>query len=305
MKRSQFPLFRMVLVVIWVLFTLSLSAWWIIFGFMQLEQLSALQHDMAGELLRHQKMLLWEGATLFIMLVAGGGALGYFMLKERKQSVEIRNFLATFTHELKTPIASLTLQAETLSERMERSEHRELLNRLLSDIRRLTLQLENCLTLAESAGSSTDRKWLKESLRVSELLAFFKEQWHGVNLKIIGDAVVSADRRALSSIFQNLIQNAVTHGKAREVEIEISRPEPGEVMIAVKDRGKGFQGEQAKLGALFARFYSGSGSGIGLHLVQSLTREMGGRTHIDARPDGFEVTLFLKGEESGIGAAAR
>lgn len=93
-------------------------------------------------------MLLLEGSTLVISLV--GGALAFYLLglRLRRQSEAIQQFLLTFTHELKTPIASLRLQAEELGERLKDSKEKHLLERLISDTSRLTLQLDNSLYIA-------------------------------------------------------------------------------------------------------------------------------------------------------------
>ena len=64
------------------------------------------------------------------------------------RSEQIKVFFAAFTHDLKTSLASLRLQAESLQEDLKDSEHRRLTQRLVKDTVRLELQLENSLYIA-------------------------------------------------------------------------------------------------------------------------------------------------------------
>jgi signal transduction histidine kinase len=288
---------RFILAVIWFVFTVSLSGWWVIFGLQQIDNLMELKHDGIDILVRHQKMLLWEGGALFVSLVLGGSALAYFMVRERRQSEQVQRFLATFTHELKTPLASLRLQAESLQDSRGSPEHSQaLLQRLVADTARLTLQLNNCLFVADATSKGIGKRSLRiEPLSLRAALQAIAPQWPSLTVHCPQDATLLADARGLESILQNLLQNAVTHGKASRVEV-LARPHSQDhVSVLVQNNGAPFKGNRSMLGKLFARFYSGSGSGIGLYLVRTLTTLLGGTVSISPRETGFEVELVLPG----------
>jgi signal transduction histidine kinase len=288
---------RFVLAVVWFIFTVSLSGWWVIFGLQQIDNLMVLKHDGIEMLVRHQKMLLWEGGALFVSLVLGGSALAYFMVKERRQSEQVQRFLATFTHELKTPLASLQLQAESLQDQRGGTEHSEkLLKRLIADTARLTLQLNNCLFVADATSRGLGKRSLRiEPLSLRAALDSLSPQWPGLTVSCPHDVQLVADARGLESILQNLLQNAVTHGKASRVDVIAKEDGNGFVSITVQNEGAPFTGNRTFLGRLFARFYSGSGSGIGLYLVRTLTTLLGGSVSISPRENGFAVELLLPG----------
>ena len=153
--------YRFWLLLLWLAFTVSLTVWWFIFGQRQLELITLSGLSSAEALIRGQKMLLWEGLTLIASLVIGAFAFFILARKERKESQAVQKFLMTFTHELKTPIASLRLQAQELKDRLQADKEKVLLERLVADTSRLTLQLDNSLFLA-----SVD----SESLVLEELL---------------------------------------------------------------------------------------------------------------------------------------
>src|SRR5216110_654896 len=134
------------LVALWVLFTVTLAAWWLVFGLRQLELINQSNLENAVQLHRHYQMLLWEGGILIASLIGGGLALLYYARREQKRHAQVEEFFAAFTHDAKTALASLRLQAESLQEDFEDAPN-PLLDRLLRDTLRLQLQLENSLFL--------------------------------------------------------------------------------------------------------------------------------------------------------------
>ena len=288
MRRQRIALFRSLAVAAWYVFTVSLAGWWFIFSLRQLSKISNLNLEETPELVRYQRMLLWEGGSLFIALSLGGAALTYFMLRELHQSQALREFFAAFTHELKTPIASLRLQAEVLQERIADTDSQELLGRLVNDSRRLTLQLENALILS----SRRDQGLHLENLSLNEAVVQAAVLWPELGVTQSGEASAWADRRALQSIFQNLLQNARQHGDATNVTVEHSCAAE-RVQVVVQDNGRGFEGDTRKLGKLFFRSGLQAGNGIGLNLVYRLTRAMGGRVEFRDPGNGFKLAIIL------------
>ena len=67
-------------ITLWACFTLALLTWWVIFSFRQLETLKSLSPEL--EVLRHQKMLIYEGLTLYACMFMGAFLLFYFVKKE-------------------------------------------------------------------------------------------------------------------------------------------------------------------------------------------------------------------------------
>jgi len=63
------------LVGLWVVFTVTLAGWWLVFGLRQLDLLNRLKLERAADFHRHYQMLLWEGGILILSLIGGGLAL--------------------------------------------------------------------------------------------------------------------------------------------------------------------------------------------------------------------------------------
>jgi signal transduction histidine kinase len=295
---SSKPTWKLWAVVIWLSFSIALAAWWMMYGLRQIDRFSQLGASpaVAEEIARQHRMLMSEGATLILLLLGGGAALLYYIGTEVRRAQKIREFFAAFTHDMKTSLASLRLQAESLEEDLQKSEHAKLIRRLVKDTVRLELQLENSLLLASPDDSS---RLLKESVKIGDILRSMQHQWPELEIRATGDGFALADRRAVESIFKNFIQNAVVHGRATRIDVSVSSA-ANRITTRFDDNGRGFAGDVEKLGRMFERHASTSGSGLGLYLATKLAREMNGDVAISKADKGFSVTVTL--QEAGGGA---
>jgi signal transduction histidine kinase len=260
------------LVGLWVAFTVTLASWWMIFGLRQLNLLNQLNLEGASQLHRYYQMLMWEGAILIASLIGGGLALFYYARREQKRHAQVEEFFAAFTHDAKTALASLRLQAESLREDLANAGPSTLLDRLLSDTVRLQLQLENSLFLV----NLTRGKFFLEPLGLRDRVDAIRMHWPDLTITQSGDGLVMADARALESVLTNLVQNAVIHGHATEVGITVKPSSKGRLRVNIADNGQGFSGEPEQLGKLFVRHTRTSGSGVGLYIVRQLVKRMRG-----------------------------
>jgi signal transduction histidine kinase len=267
-KHSRLAIF---FVALWVIFTVTLTAWWLIFGLRQLDLINQSNLENAIQLNRHYQMLLWEGGILIASLIGGGLALFYFARREQKRHAQVEEFFAAFTHDAKTALTSLRLQAESLQEDFAEAPN-PLLERLLRDTLRLQLQLENSLFLV----NLTRGKFFLETISLRSCIDNLSRHWPELTIRQSGDGRVMADARALESVLTNLIQNAVTHGHATEIDIEVDAAPSGRVLVTVADNGRGFSGDFNQLGKLFVRHGRGSGSGVGLYIARQLVKRMSG-----------------------------
>jgi signal transduction histidine kinase len=283
-KHSRLAIF---LVVLWVVFTVTLTAWWLIFGLRQLDLINQSNLENAAQLNRHYQMLLWEGGILISSLIGGGLALFYFARREQKRHAQVEEFFAAFTHDAKTALASLRLQAESLQEDFADTPN-PLLERLLRDTLRLQLQLENSLFLV----NLTRGKFFLEPISLRSCIDNLSRHWPDLTIHQSGEGSVMADARALESVLTNLIQNAVTHGNATEIDIDVDPGLNARVSVRVADNGGGFSGDFNQLGKLFVRHGRGSGSGVGLYIARQLMKRMNGGIKFERRAGSGFVAQF-------------
>jgi signal transduction histidine kinase len=202
----------------------------------------------------------------------------------------VQTFFMSFTHDLKTALASLQLQAESLREDLPEVAGNPNLERLLTDARRLQLQLENSLYFAEPDGGL-----LLQPIDLRALVTRAADDWPEIAVRIEGAGLVLADARALESVVRNLMQNAAVHGGAHSVAVRIDRNAVGQVLATVSDDGAGAPPQLVRrLGEPFVRAAATSGTGVGLHVSQQLMKKMQGDLRFGPQgARGFTVVLQL------------
>jgi signal transduction histidine kinase len=274
----------------WMVFTVALALWWLLFGLSQARHLGELEGPDAAQVGRVARMLIFEGAALVFMLVAGGVALLAAIRLEQRRRRDLRSFFMAFTHDLKTSLTSLRLQAEAIREDLPQAAANPNLQRMLKDSVRLQLQFENALALTTADGAV-----FIEAIELRSLVEYLREDFPELTIVLTGDARVRADRRALESVLRNLLQNAVVHGRASRVTLDVRRSTSGAVEIVVTDDGSGSTVDLSTvLDRPFVRPTRTSGSGVGLYVCGRLLQQMKGQIRlIGDRPSGFAVSIEL------------
>jgi len=223
-------------------------------------------------------------------------------------------FIASVSHELKTPLTAIRIFAETLRlGRFKDSQTKsEYLDTIVNESHRLTRLLNNVLDFSKIEKGK--RTYQKELSRVSDIIqaaagAFqYPMTQHGFDLKVsIEDDLpdIRVDRDAIGQALLNFLSNAMKYsGESRDIELN-ARREDDHVVIAVKDRGIGI--EAAEQTRIFEKFYRVTskeneripGTGLGLALVAHIVEAHTGRIEVKSRPgEGSTFSLVLSLEKS-------
>ncbi len=289
MKLSQF---RTLFSVIWLVFTFSLVSWWFI---LNLSDSHATVPISLAEMNQRNKMYFWEGSTLLMTVLAGGGLLIFLSRKEDQRNKSLRFFFANFSHDIKTSISRLRLQGEVLSEATSADRtgfDQKILKRLMADIAKLDLQLENSLLLTQQSESQL----LIQDLDFNNLTQSLQIEFEDLAIQVIGQARIQADSRAMKSIFRNLLENSKRHGQANLISITFKPISSSRVAISVKDNGHGSSVAASSLGDKMIPQASNQGNGIGLFLCRQLIEKMKGQIIFRTEAgQGFEAEIILQG----------
>lgn len=273
------------LTLLWVVMLLGLGSWWLYLVFKLHSTLSELNIPELGSQSRFLNMMKWEGSFFFIFLVLLGGSLLVLYYRDMKKSKAMQGFFSSLSHELKTPLASMRLQAEVIKDLIEDETHSHdqlsnLTRRLIEDTYKLESELEKSLQLSRIEQDA------RMTLVPVSLERFLKRQEKvqtplKVDLQISEDAKeILADELSLSMIFRNLFENTLRHNKEAS-RVSIKAKKTGQfVEILYDDFGKKFEGDLSHLGDLFYKYNSSKGSGIGLYLIKNLMLKMNGQFYI-------------------------
>jgi signal transduction histidine kinase len=281
---------RFALAVAWLVFTVSLASWWLIFGLRQAEALARVDEG-STRLPAVHRMLKGEGVALIASLLLGGSALLYGIHRERERHQAIEEFFAAFTHDLRTSLASLRLQVESLQEDFEeRGESSPLLERLVGDAVRIQLQLDNSLFYA----NRNKGKLFIEPLSLRRTVETIAREFSDLTVRLEGETRVLADARALEVVLRNLFQNARLHGGANAVDISLRETGRSGVALRIEDNGSGPSIDASQLGRLFCRPTPRSGTGVGLYISRRLLQRMNGLLTLSRGGSGLIATVQLE-----------
>ena len=228
------------------------------------------------------------------------------MADQLEQSFAVqKRFVADASHELKTPLTSISGMAEMLEDADEEERQRALtiMNREIARMSRLVQDLL-FLSRAENTAQHQNRDLtcLDIYKLVHEVAASAQpaKPDKPINLGDDPRVYVKAGADNLARVFHNLLENAQKYApEATPIEIGFVRKE-GEVEVKVRDHGPGIP--EKDLPRVFERFFRSDssrnrktgGSGLGLSIVKALTEAAGGQASIRNHPEGgLEVSIAL------------
>ncbi|MFQ5335747.1 MAG: sensor histidine kinase, partial [Flavobacteriales bacterium] len=217
-----------------------------------------MQTDAEKELLKRKIMIIGEGSVFLLFLLLGAYQIHRTFRKEQMLARQQRNFLLSVTHELKSPIASVKLCLQTILKReLDVSGQKDLAAKSLQETNRLGKLVDNILMAAnvENPNYSLSR----EDINLSEIIRSNIE-WlekfastHQLITDIPNDIIINADRLALISIVQNLVENAIKYSPEGSVVKVEARNKKDRVILSVKDEGIGISHGERK--HIFKKFY--------------------------------------------------
>lgn len=219
---------------------------------------------------------------------------------EREAIENNKTVIATLSHDIKTPIASIRAYAEGLEANLcntpeKREKYLQILMRKCDEVSKLTNDLFlHSLSDLDKLKISSEEFELCEFLKteVSEIAA----ERQDILLRLPDmEVMVAADKNRLVQIAENLINNARKYAKSN-IEITLSC-ENGYAKISFRDYGTGIPNEDMPF--IFDKFYRGKncgkeqGSGLGLYIVKYIIEQMGGNILLHNHSDGLESVVSL------------
>jgi signal transduction histidine kinase len=241
--------------------------------------------------------------ALGVFLVAGAAA------REVRVAELKSNFVASVSHDLKTPLALIQLFAETLElGRVRNHERAQEYYRIINgEAKKLTRLIENILDFSRMEAGLRPYRMEPEDLGelakkvLSRMENQFSQGHFAVKTTIAPDLPrVLADEGATEQAIENLLANAIKYsGDSKEIEVEVGRSD-GHVLVAVKDRGIGIP--RREQGRIFRKFYrvqrelggGAQGTGLGLAIVEHTMRGHGGFVRVASEPEnGSTFTLHF------------
>lgn len=242
-------------------------------------------------------MFAWPACIAIAANFLIAGAAGFAVHRQMKMQELKNSTLATVSHELKTPLASMRVLLETLVEGRYHDEGQlhDYLELAARENFRLSRLIENFLTLSRIERGVYS--FHTEPVAPNDVV---RSAIESMPLKLNGDRIetrlaenlppVRADRDSLNMVLVNLLENAWKYtGENKRISVETKR-EGNRVVFAVEDNGIGIaKREQVKI---FDRFYqvdrkltrNAEGCGLGLSIVKQIVDAHEGKISVESEP---------------------
>jgi two-component system phosphate regulon sensor histidine kinase PhoR len=249
-------------------------------------------------------------SLLLIGLTTGSFLMLYRNWRKQQRLTELKNdFIGNMTHELKTPIATVSVAVEALrhfNALQDPVRTQEYLEISAGELQRLSLMVDKVLKLSlfetkgiELKNESFDLKTLAEEVMGSMRLQFEK---YRAKLSMVTEGTdfsLRADKLHITSVIFNLLDNALKYSRL-DPSIRIGLAgEPEQVVLSVTDNGMGIP--SAYIGRVFEKFFrvptgdqhNVKGYGLGLSYVSYVLQRHGGRISVESE-EGVGSCFIIK-----------
>lgn len=234
------------------------------------------------------------------------------LYRDLKASVQVRDdFLAIAGHELKTPLAALLMQIQSLQRAAQKDATAKVLDRL-GKAASSGLRIERLINQLLDVSRITAGRLRMEpepfslSEMVKEVVARFTEASASpspITLSTVGPVNGVWDRLRIEQVLNNLVSNAVKYGQGNPVEIDLQM-EGDEAVLRVTDHGIGIDEEHQK--KIFQRFERAvatrdfGGFGLGLWITRQIVEASGGKIEVrSSSGQGATFTVRLPVQRNG------
>ena len=250
----------------------------------------------------------WTGVLVVFLILTSGAIAAQAIGRQAKLNRLKNDFIATVTHELKTPLSSMRVLVDTLLEGNynDQQQATEYLQLISKENGRLSRLIDNFLTFSRMERNKqafdivrTNPAGIAEAA-IDAVQAKFNHENCRFSTKIDDNPPsVMADKDAIVTVLVNLLDNAYkySHGDKR-IELKVFS-ERDAVYFSVADNGIGMTSRQAR--KIFDRFYQADssltrrtqGAGLGLAIVKFIVDAHDAEISVDSRP-GEGSTFIVK-----------
>lgn len=262
--------------------------------------------------LRHSALQIAEGNLSQRVSIKGNDEIGELGRSFNRMADKLetmirggRELTANISHELRSPLARISVAEELLREKWERGKVKDLhrhLDTIREDIEELDRLIESILALSKLDLQQGPMKLetLDPSELLQELLEWFKPAIDRKGLHLGADLSINSfimgDKDALRTALSNILENAVKFAPPKGRLLVKVNPEGDSVEISITNSFGALSMED--LERIFEPFYriegSGeSGSGLGLAITKKIIERHGGTIEATNSPEGLEIQIRL------------
>ncbi|TYA86750.1 hybrid sensor histidine kinase/response regulator [Seonamhaeicola marinus] len=229
----------------------------------------------------------------------------------REQEAFKNKFISNFSHEVKSPIASIISFTNLLKDTNLKEEQEDYLNLIINSSIHLKSIINDILDLSKIEKGKLEIKNSEFNFRslIDKISAHYSHKCKNKALEFITNidesipVIIESDETRIAQVIQNLLDNALKFTKEGSISLEIKqlyyRAQNASISVVVKDTGPGIKEEDYD--AIFKRFdrlentNTIEGIGLGLSIVKEIIDLMNGEIYVNSEPNkGSTFTVVIK-----------
>lgn len=245
-----------------------------------------------------------EGLLLLVVILVGVYVIFVYWNRQSKLYAKQRDIISQVTHELKSPLASIQLHLETIRLRRPAGEKLDaFVGTMLADTDRLHYLINNLLMAArlEKRRKPAERRLTDISAMLAEYVERERAnlpQGGSISLEAEPAIKLLVDPEEMGMVLRNLFENAVLYSPGSpEITVRLARA-GNSVLLTIRDKGRGLDRKELK--QVFEMFYrvhpageNVRGTGLGLHIVNTIIRSYGGKVSVESAGLGQGCTFII------------
>jgi len=262
---------------------------------------------------KQETIYIWTGLLVAGLVLSSGLLAAQAISRQAKLNKLKNDFIATITHELKTPLSSMRVLVDTLLEGKceNREQETEYLQLIAKENGRLSRLIDNFLTFSRMERNKQVFEFaLASPVEIANnaaeaIQAKFEKANVYFNMNIANPLpTINADKDALTTVLVNLLDNAYKYSnESKQIELNVFIQDSN-VCFEVKDNGLGMTRWQMK--RIFDRFYQADtslsrqteGAGLGLSIVKFIVDAHKGKIEVESKiGKGSAFTVRLTANE--------
>ncbi len=252
---------------------------------------------------RRKKQYLGEGCTFLLVILIGAAVVYSSFQRSIRLSRQQNNFMLSVTHELKSPIAAMKLNLQTVEKyQLDEGKRQVLIDKCIKEANRLNDLCNNMLLASQMEGRQY--KPIRERINFTELVSFLVREYiqrYPERFKADiddGEYELYGDRLMLQMAVSNLVENAIKYSAAgKPIQIRVFYKNK-HICLHVTDEGVGIPDSEKN--KIFRKFYrvgnentrKTKGTGLGLYLTHKIVQQHKGKITVkDHEPAGSVFEL--------------
>ena len=230
--------------------------------------------------IRRTKQYMGEGSTFILITLLTAGIVYYAYYRQRSLAKLQQNFMLSVTHELKTPIAGIKLNLQTLEKRkLDEETQKKLMSSSITETNRLNDLCNNILvsTQLESTKKAIYNEDVEMKGLILDVIGQIQQRYPTCMVTshlMKDDFYIKGDSSLWKLVVSNLVENARKYSSG-PIEVVLEK-QNRKVVLAVKDQGVGIPDNEKE--KIFDKFYrignentrSSKGTGLGLFIVKKI-----------------------------------